>query len=210
MDGKHVLIKQPKNSGSCFFNYKGTYSVVLLAFVDSNYKFIYADVGCNGRISDGGVFRNLSLCKAITDNLLNIPDPRKIDDNQTVLPYVVVADDAFPLKKNIMKPYPFRGLSLEKRIFNYRLSRARRIVENAFGILTNQFRLFLSPIWLSPENVEKIILASCTLYNFLREKSVSRYTPPGSFDTKDLENGILKAGEWRNNGDGCGMKSFEA
>ena len=71
MDGKHINIKQPKNSGSYLFNYKRTFSIVLLALVDANYKFIYVDIGCNGRISDGGVFRNSSLSTAIDENILN-------------------------------------------------------------------------------------------------------------------------------------------
>ena len=150
MDGKHIAIKQPKNSGSYYFNYKGTFSIVLLALVDADYKFIYVDVGCNGRISDGGVYRNSSLSQAIDRNLLRIPPARVLDDARTTLPYVIVADDAFALKTNLMKPYPFRGLSREHRIFNYRLSRERRIVENAFGILANRFRVFLSPMLLSP------------------------------------------------------------
>ena len=73
MDGKHIVIKQPKNLGSYYFNYKGTFSVVLLAFVDANYKFIYVDIGYNGRISHGGVYRNSSLSKAIENCLLGIP-----------------------------------------------------------------------------------------------------------------------------------------
>lgn len=51
------------------------------------------------------------------------------------MPFMIVVDDAFPLNKHIMKPYSQVGLTPESRIFNYRLSRARRIVENAFGIL---------------------------------------------------------------------------
>ena len=112
---------------------------------------------------------------------------------------MIVGDDAFPLKENIMKPYPFRSLSHEKRIFNYRLSRARRIVENAFGILANRFRLFLSSILLEPEIVEKITVASCVLHNFLREKIPLQYSPPGTFDSENLENRSTQNGEWRNN-----------
>ena len=76
MDGKPIVVKQPKNSGSYYFNYKGTFSVVLLALVDADYKFIYVDIGCNGRISDGGVYQNSSLSHAINSNLINIPPPQ--------------------------------------------------------------------------------------------------------------------------------------
>ena len=78
---------------------------------------------------------------------------------------MIVSDDAFPLKNNIMKPYSRTSLSREKRIYNYRLSRARRIVENAFSILSNQFRVFMTPILLDAEKVEAIVMASCSLHN---------------------------------------------
>ena len=184
MDGKHIEIKQPKNSGSYYFNYKGRFSIVLLALVDANYKFIYVDIGCNGRISDGGVFRNSTLSKAISTNLLNIPEPRTLDDGEIEAPYVIVADDAFPLMENLMNPYLFRGLPKEQRIYNYHLSRARRIVENVFGILANRFRIFLSPILLSPENVEVLSLACCTLHT--REKFCYYFnTPYGAVPWQD-------------------------
>ena len=108
-----------------------------------------------------------------------------------------MADDAFPLKQNLAKPYPLRNLSLESRITNYRISRARRISENAFGIMTNRFRVFLSPLQLSPKNVEKVTLASCVLHNFIRDKAPAKYTPPFSFDIEDLKSGEIHLGDWR-------------
>ena len=89
MDGKHIQLKQPKNSGSYYFNYKGTFSIALLAVVDADYKFSYIDVGCNGRISNGSVYRNSTLSEAITNDLLRIPAPKNLGNTQ--LPYVIVA-----------------------------------------------------------------------------------------------------------------------
>ena len=85
--------------------------------VDADYKFLYVDVGCTGRISNGGVFRHSPLSSALENNDLNVPK-----ESMGSLPYVVVADDAFPLKRYLMKPYTLRNLSKEKIIFNYRLN----------------------------------------------------------------------------------------
>ena len=113
-----------------------------MVLVDADYKFIYMDVGRNGRISDGGVFLNGQLSKALEKNTLNIPPAEILLNSTKKIPFVVAGDGAVPLKKYLMKPYPYQGLSREKRILNYRLSRAPRIVENAFGILANRFRVF--------------------------------------------------------------------
>ena len=148
MDGKHVLIRPPPNSGSYYFNYKHSFSIVLLAIVDANYKFIYTDIGCNGQISDGGVFKNCNLYHALEQKNLKIPKESTLPGSNQVFPFVLVADDAFPLKDYIMKPYSQHGLTAEKRVFNYRLSRTTRI--------------FMTPINLSPEKVETITLLLCT------------------------------------------------
>lgn len=198
MDGKHIVIKPPPNSGSYYFNYKHTFSIVLLAIVDADYKFLYVDIGCTGRISDGGVFRNCNLYRMLDEKRLNISEPTLLPGTQSVSPYVLVADDAFPLKEYILKPYSQTGLTRERRIFNYRLSRARRIVENAFGILSNRFRVFMTPISLVPEKVETITMACCVLHNFLRSRSKARtvYMPPRSIDTEDTETHEVQPGEW--------------
>ena len=147
--------------------------------VDADYKFTYVDIGTDGRVSDGGVFNNSDLAKPLENGNLNIPEPTPLPNRNKKLPYVIVADDAFPLKENIMKPCSLCGITKQQRIFNYHICRACRIVENAFGILSNRFRVFMAPIALSPEKVEKIVMAACSLHNFLCSRSTACdvYTP---------------------------------
>jgi hypothetical protein len=175
LDGKHVAILTPADSGSLYFNYKQFNSIVLLALVDANYRFLYVDIGSYGRVSDGGVFNNSSLGQALKNNSLNIPPPGSVTDTIS-LPFVVLADDAFALKPYMMKPYANRGLTREQRVFNYRLSRGRRVVENAFGILSQRFRVFSRAIPLKPEKVEVVTMAACCVHNFLLRDSTSAAT----------------------------------
>ena len=77
------------------------------------------DIGCNGQVSDGGVFKNSALFSALEKKTLNIRTPRPIVRQHRAIPYMIVADDAFPLKEYMLKPYSQVGLTIEKRIFNY-------------------------------------------------------------------------------------------
>lgn len=198
LDGKHVVMEAPANTGSLYFNYKKTFSVVLLGMADYDYNFTYIDVGCQGRISDGGVFRNSTLFRSLNNNTLNLPEDEPLPSGDVNLPYVIVGDDAFPLTHYLMKPYSGehqQGSS--KRVFNYRLCRARRIIENVFGILTSVFRVFKKPLTVEVGTVIPVILACVVLHNYLRRNKTSRsiYTPPGTFDSE--ENGELVEGPWR-------------
>lgn len=175
LDGKHVNIIKPPNAGSRYFNYKGNHSVVLMAIVNANYEFLMVDVGTNGRVSDGGVIYNTKFWELLQNNKLNIPKPSQLPDTVTNFPYVFVGDDAFALGINLMKPYNREHATRAERIFNYRLSRARRVVENAFGILVTRFGIFQKPINLSPEKTSTITLACCYLHNFLIRKASKNY-----------------------------------
>ncbi|XP_060861784.1 uncharacterized protein LOC132938789 [Metopolophium dirhodum] len=99
-----------------------------------------------------------------------------------------------------MKPFPGPyPKGSQERAFNYRLSRARRIIENVFGLLATVFRVFRKPIPLHPKKVESVVLACISLHNFLRRnaQSVLMYTPPGTFDSEDLDTGSITPGSWR-------------
>ncbi|WAR29100.1 hypothetical protein MAR_002668, partial [Mya arenaria] len=68
------------------------------------------------------------------------------------------------------RPYPHRHLARDERIFNYRCSRARRVVENAFGILANRFRCLLTTLGMRPSTVTKTVMACMTLHNRMRTR----------------------------------------
>ena len=176
IDGKHIMIRKPACSGSMYFNYKHFCSVILLAVCDAHYKFLFCDVGSQGRCSDAGVFAESDLNLALQDNIINIPKENKLPGTDIMFPYCFVADEAFPLREYIMKPYPQRQLNKQQQVYNYRISRARRCIENAFGILANRFRVFLQPICVRPSKVKKIVMACCCLHNMLRTVAPNSYT----------------------------------
>lgn len=190
--------------GSENFNYKHFDSVVLFAVCDAKYKFIVVDVGAKGRESDGGVFERSAFGKLFINHQLHLPRPVYHSDIDTCLPYVFVGDDAFPLHEHMMKPFDNKITDRpEEIIFNYRLSRARRVIENAFGVLSARFRILRTPILGSEPLVQSIILATVALHNLhlMREDSIPPkqrvYLPPGFSDTYK-SNGKLKKGRWRN------------
>ncbi|XP_051156182.1 uncharacterized protein LOC127278490 [Leptopilina boulardi] len=165
MDGKHILMQAQPHSGSINFNYKHHHSLNLLAVCDADYKFIAIDVGGRGRESDGGVLRKSNLGEMIFEGSLNLPPPSEIFPGGPVVPYYCVADEAFPLHPNIMRPFPGRStgrLPFSQKVFNYRLSRARRTIENAFGILSSQWRIFRVPIDATEEHIKLIVIASAS------------------------------------------------
>ncbi|KAF0770980.1 DDE Tnp4 domain-containing protein [Aphis craccivora] len=112
MDGKHVVIQAPINTGSC-----------------------------QGRISDAGVFQNCQLNKRLKSNSLDLPLLAPLPGRRKKVPYFCIGDGAIPLTENIMKPFPgLHSKGTPQRIYNYRLSRARRVVENVFAHLHNFLR----------------------------------------------------------------------
>lgn len=199
IDGKHVSIRKPPHSGSFYHNYKKFCSIVLMAVVNANYEFIMVDAGVNGRVSDGGVISHTEFGQMLNNNTLNIPQPAPFPVGpQSLQPYVFVGDDAFAMTENLLKPYSPTAagrLELHERIFNYRLSRARRIVENAFGILVSRFGVLQRCIQIKPKKATTVTLACCYLHNFLRQKT-SSYITRESVDWENSQ-GDVQEGSWR-------------
>ena len=169
-----------------------------MAACDAHYRFILIDVGDTGRHSDGGVLSNSSFGQALVNGTLPLPKepplPRTSSPN---LPYVFVGDEAFPLKKkNLLRPFPGKKLDELHSIFNYRLSRERRVIENSFGILAPRWRIFRRPIIANPDNVVLFTKATIALHNYLRSTESTVYCPAGFTDAEDGAGNVLP-GSWR-------------
>ena len=154
IDGKHIVIQAPPSSGS---NYKHTHSIVLMAVCDA---FTLVDIGNYGRHNDGGIMSHSNFGQAMEAGTLSLPPPEILPGQCLALPYVFVA---FPLRNYMLRPYPGRFLEESRQIFNYRLSRARQVIENTFGILASRFRVFRRPIHAGPDKVVKFTKATCAL-----------------------------------------------
>lgn len=198
IDGKHVRILAPRDSGSLYYNYKDFFSIILLAVVNADYEFIFVNAGAEGKASDGGVWAMCGLKQQMEDplNPLNIPEPSPVPGIPGRMPYFFVSDDAFKLDEHNMKPFPGYALTRKQKVYNYRLSRCRRIVENAFGILSCRFRLLRRAIEVHPDTAQEIVMACCLLHNYLRKNARATYLPPDAVDNEVDEGNIIE-GNWR-------------
>lgn len=194
IDGKHVEIVKPGKTQD-YFNYKSFHSIVMLAIVDANYCFQWCSVGHPGKCSDAGIFNNSTLKKALARGTAHLPPPEPLPNDDRNIEFFLVGDEAFPLTPYLMKKYPTRGASHGERIFNYRSSRARLVVENSFGILANRWRCLTRMMYLPPHNAEKVTLAALTLHNVLRRRIPLR---AGEVDAEDGQGNIVP-GAWRQN-----------
>ena len=195
IDGKHIACKAPANTGSDYYNYKGFFSVILLAVVTSDYKFLWIDVSGKGSSSDAHIYNASDLKEGLqNDDIVGFPRPDPLPGDTEDVPYFLVGDDAFGLRTYMMKPYGNRDLTRKQRIYNYRLSRARRVVENAFGILANRFQVLLTTMLYEADTVRLIVKACVLLHNLMR----TRY-PVMQNRLVDVErpNGALGPGAWR-------------
>ena len=191
--GKHVQVFAPPGQASSFFNYKNTHSIVLLGVCDATYKCTLVDIGDIGRQSDGSVYANNNLGYAIENKLLDKPSDAKITGSTKVLPFVFVGYETFGLKRHLMKPYLFSNIDESKLVYNYRLSLARRVIENTFGICTSRFRVFHRPIIAKVQNFIAITKSAVALHNFLMHTNSadgSKFCCPQTFVDQDGPEGL--------------------
>lgn len=172
IDGKHVRVKKPNNTGTEYYNYKGYFSMIMQAIADEKCRFISVDVGALGRQSDGGVFQNSQIYREIENNNLMPPD-KPLPNSTVPVPHVLLGDQGYPLKPYLLKPYSRQQATEDQSEFNQKLSSVRRVVECAFGILVTKWRALKTEIQTNPEHTEVIIKAMCLLHNIIIDKDGS-------------------------------------
>ena len=194
MDRKHAAIQAPAKSGSLFFNCKKSFNIVLLALWDASYQYTAVDIREAGRQSDGGVFANSNLGRSVVNDYFNLTQSKQLyTESEFLIPYFFVADDAFPVRYNLLKPHSSSNLEHVFLIFNYRLSRARRIMESTFGILAARFRIFLQPKLSCLETIEKACVA---LHNHLMANKKSGETNSYCLNGF-IDQNVQRNGEWK-------------
>ena len=171
LDGKHMVVTCP-----VYRNYKGFFFIVLMALVDTDYKFLWIDVGSDGSSNDASIYNGSELKEGLEspNNIFNLPEEKSLPGDDVPVPYYIVGDNAFGINKRLMNPFAIRNMEHHERIFNYRLCRARRLEENAFGILVHKFRVLLRTLNQRSETCRKIITTCVILNNLIR----LRYPPP--------------------------------
>ncbi|XP_050337797.1 putative nuclease HARBI1 [Bactrocera neohumeralis] len=161
IDGCHIEIHPSSDEAVDYYNYKGWYSTVLMALVDAKYRFTYINVGSPGRCNDSQIYETSSLKKEMDSCPLLSEMSREISGVN--VPVFIIGDSSFRFSKQLMKPYPFSvNQNNGEKVFNYALSKTRRVVENAFGHLKARFRRIGKGIDNSVRNANSIIRACCT------------------------------------------------
>ena len=170
LDGKHCIIQCLSKSGSAYWNYKKSFSVILMVLVNSKYKIIMVDISACGTEGESNTFCNSAFGQQFLAGQIPFPNPKNLPDTHLRAPFVIVGNEAFPSMINLLKPYPRyskQGTKKSRAVYNYRLSCAWMTVECAFGILASRFCFLLWRMILSPTTATKVIKAVCVLHNFL-------------------------------------------
>ncbi|XP_060566998.1 uncharacterized protein LOC132725830 [Ruditapes philippinarum] len=139
-----------------------------MALVDADYKFLWIDVGGDGYMSDAMIYNNSELRECLSNGSIGFPPPEPLPHDDQDMPYFLLCDDTFGLRTYMMKPFAARNLTKEQRIYNYRISRGRRVVENAFGILSQRWQVLLGTMQQQPETARLIVEACVGLHNLMR------------------------------------------
>ncbi|XP_026056804.1 putative nuclease HARBI1 [Carassius auratus] len=167
IDGCHIPIIKPHEDQAAYCNRKGWHSIVLQAVVDHNVCFTDVYVGWPGRTHDARVLANSPIYQmAEAQDGYLFPREKSMVVNGVEVPIHLIGDAAYPLKKWLMKGFPnHQNLTLNQSHYNFCLSSARMVVENAFGRLKGRWRCLLKRNDVDINIVSDIVVACCILHN---------------------------------------------
>uniref|UniRef100_A0A6P7FIA4 Uncharacterized protein LOC114328317 n=1 Tax=Diabrotica virgifera virgifera TaxID=50390 RepID=A0A6P7FIA4_DIAVI len=126
------------------------------------------NIGGFGSNHDSAIFKASDLGCALLNGNLDLPPPNTLTETDLLINHYILADSALALHQNIIRPYTGNNLGEKKNIFNYRVSRGRRTIENAFGILSQRSKILRRTIQVELEVSELIVQARVVLHNFLQ------------------------------------------
>ena len=137
---------------------------MLLAVTPGDYRFVIVDIGGYCSNSDSGLLSSTNFLKQLNSRKLNILLSAMLpnDQNGVAGPHFFIGDEAFPLHRDLLCPFPRNQLSKEDKIYNYGLCRERTVVENSFGILVQRWCIFHCQIYLGPDMAK--LLSKLQLY----------------------------------------------
>lgn len=155
VDGCHIQIKTPLNHADSYINRKSVASIVLQAVCTADLQFIDISTGWPGSLHDARIYRRSQLSTVLNNGTVS----RDVH---------ILGDSAYPLELCLMVPYRDNGhLTDEQKKYNYMLSVSRSAVERAFALLKGKFRRLKYLDVNNPECVPEIVIAACTLHNFI-------------------------------------------
>ena len=167
-----------------------------MALVDADYKFLWIDVGSDGSSNDASIYNASELKEGMesANNMFHLPAERSLPGDDVPIPYFIVGDNAFGINRSLMNPFSIRNMGYHERIFNYRLSRVRRVVENAFGILAHKFQDLLGTMNQRPEMCRKVVTTCVILHNLIRLRYPANHKY--RMDSEDKNKNVIP-GAWR-------------
>ncbi len=200
IDGKHIAITKPGKTGSLYYNFKGFFSIVMLAVVDANYKFMRAP----GSSSDAGIFNRSRLEPALRLGILGLPPPEPLPNDDRDMPFFMIGDDAFPLRTYMMKPYSHRYQTIPRAHLQLQVVAGPACCGERVRHPGPPLQMPADHHPTQPRNVVKVAKACMTLHNIMRTR-YPRPAEPGPRPGSDQVQ--LVPGAWR---DDAVMRDVEA
>jgi hypothetical protein len=159
IDGCHIKIHKPKDNQESYYNRKGFHSLLLQGIVDNTKLFLDVYCGEPGSIHDARLLRKSNI-------YLKAQDPNFFAS------YFLLGDSAYPCTNWLVTPFKDNGaLTRLQKLFNYKHSATRMVVEHTYGLLKGRFRRLLHLDNLSLKFCVKCIMACCILHNIcIKEK----------------------------------------